>query len=289
MRAIAFLALLLMVGCASVRGPLPAFEKRAPLSYSEQLDVVYTPEGWPEKLEADLYLPDSDGPRPAVVVVHGGAWMAGLRAETTHIAKALAERGYVALNIDYRLAPKYNYPAPVDDLRAALRWLDAHADELGVDRQRIALWGYSSGAQIAGVVATDQPAQQQPPIAAAVLGAMPADLVRMAGGGIVETYIGASLDEAQDSYVNASPLARITQHSAPMFLYHGSWDWVIGASHSRSMHAGLSALGVPSVLYLQHGTGHFTTFLHSGRPMRAGMAFLDAQLGLAKSQAATKR
>ncbi|WP_043114831.1 alpha/beta hydrolase [Solimonas soli] len=281
MRPIVVACLLLLTSaCATQRGALPSFEARAPLSYRMQPGIVYTPDGWPQRLRGDLYRPDGDALRPAVVLLHGGAWFRGGRGEMIHIAQALAEHGYIAFSIDYRRAPDYHYPAPVDDLRAALRWLDAHADELGVDRRRVALWGYSSGAQIAGVVATDEPARQVPPIAAAVLGAMPADLVRLARAGIVERYIGAPLDEARDAYVNASPLSRISAHSAPMLLYHGTWDWLIGADNSRRMYGGLRALGVPCALYLQHGTGHFTTFLYDRGPLRAGLAFLDQRLAV---------
>ena len=111
------------------------------------------------------------------------------------------------------------------------------------------------------------------------LGAMPADLVHMAKAGIVEHFIGAPLDDARELYVSASPLSRISARSAPMFLYHGTWDWLVSADNSRRMYAGLHALGVPCELYLQHGTGHFTTFLYDRGPLRAAIAFLDAQVG----------
>src|SRR3546814_4273152 len=97
-----------------------------------------------------------------------------------HIAQALAQRGYVAFSIDYRLAPEHPYPAALDDVRVALKWLDAHADEYDIDRGRLVLWGYSSGAQLAGMVAAALP-PDTPPIAAAVLGAIPADLVKLGG------------------------------------------------------------------------------------------------------------
>src|SRR3546814_12588856 len=91
-----------------------------------------------------------------------------------HIAQALAQRGYVAFSIDYRLAPEHPYPAALDDVRVALKWLDAHADEYDIDRGRLVLWGYSSGAQLAGMVAAALP-PDTPPIAAAVPGAIPTD------------------------------------------------------------------------------------------------------------------
>jgi acetyl esterase/lipase len=279
--------LLLLAACAPRHGVVDDASTPAGAEvvepYRYRTGIVYTPEGWPQALRGDLYQPLASGsakPKPAVVLVHGGAWFRGNRGEMIHIAQALSEHGYVAFSVDYRLVPDYRYPAPIDDVRMAVRWLDAHADELGVDRGRIALWGYSSGAQIAGVLATDtQPGA--PRIRAAVLGAMPADLVRMADLGIVEHFIGRPLDEARDDYISASPLARLSARSAPMFLYHGTWDWMIPADNTRRMYAGLTALGVPSELYLQPGTGHFTTFLFDRGPLRAALDFLDRQLGVA--------
>ncbi|MGH8446070.1 MAG: alpha/beta hydrolase [Solimonas sp.] len=285
-RIVLVLVVFLLGACAARQGVVD--DATTPISdgalqpYRYRTGIVYTPPGWPERLRGDLYAPEAAGSelRPAVVLVHGGAWFRGNRGEMIHIAQALAERGYIAFSVDYRLVPQARYPAPVDDVRVAVRWLDAHADELGVDRRRIALWGYSSGAQIAALLAADaQPGA--PRIKAAVLGAMPADLVQMADLRIVERYIGLPLDEARDAYVSASPLARINAHSAPMFLYHGSWDWMIGPDNARRMYAGLQALGVTSELYLQPGTGHFTTFLYDRGALRAALAFLDRQLDVA--------
>src|SRR3546814_13954463 len=79
-----------------------------------------------------------------------------------HIAQALAQRGYVAFSIDYRLAPEHPYPAALDDVRVALKWLDAHADEYDIDRGRLVLWGYLSGAQLAGMAAAALPPATPP-------------------------------------------------------------------------------------------------------------------------------
>src|SRR3546814_10219216 len=95
-----------------------------------------------------------------------------------------------------------------------------------------------------------------PPIAAAVLGAIPADLVKLGGHGPERLFIGEPMEDAKKLYVEASPLARINEHSVPMFLYHGTWDWLISDDNSKDMYTGLRALGVPVELYLQRGTGH---------------------------------
>lgn len=105
-------------------------------------------------LQLDLYLPRIKNavPRPAVVLVHGGGWRAGYRANFTPFAIAMAERGYVAATISYRLSPEAKYPAAIQDVKAAIRWLRSRADKYGVNPQQIAVAGGSAGGQIASLV-----------------------------------------------------------------------------------------------------------------------------------------
>jgi acetyl esterase/lipase len=102
-------------------------------------------------LELDLYLPTIArlGAAPVVVLVHGGGWNAGYRAEFAPMALRLAQQGYAAATISYRLAGEAPYPAAVDDARAAVRWVRRHAARYRIDPQRIVLAGGSAGAQIA--------------------------------------------------------------------------------------------------------------------------------------------
>jgi pectinesterase len=104
-------------------------------------------------LKLDLYLPAANGtaPRPAIVFVHGGGWRAGVRANFAPMAIRMAERGYVAASISYRLSPEAPYPAAVIDAKAAVRWVRAHAADYGIDPGRIAIAGGSAGGQIAAL------------------------------------------------------------------------------------------------------------------------------------------
>ena len=104
-------------------------------------------------LQLDLYLP-ARAPRqaiPVVVLVHGGGWNAGYRAEFAPMALRLAQRGYAAATIAYRLSGEAGYPAAVNDARAAVRWVRSHAVRYGIDPRKIALAGGSAGAQIASL------------------------------------------------------------------------------------------------------------------------------------------
>ena len=95
-------------------------------------------------LQADIYLPAHDGPHPSVLVVHGGAWMAGNKSHAAWHARRLAQAGYAAVAIDYRLAPTYPFPAQLEDCRAALAWI-GQQQTLCFDSSRVAAFGYSAG------------------------------------------------------------------------------------------------------------------------------------------------
>src|SRR5439155_1736844 len=101
-------------------------------------------------LRFDHYRPRKvAGAAPAVVFVHGGAWMHGDPSQAAGNALHLARRGIATISLSYRLAPAHRFPAPLDDVRHGLRWVRAHAGELGIDPERLALLGLSAGAHLA--------------------------------------------------------------------------------------------------------------------------------------------
>jgi pectinesterase len=126
--------------------------RAVPASVRAVTDLTYVRRG-AHDLKLDLYLPagDSRAPRPAIVFVHGGGWRAGVRANFGPMAIRMAERGYVAATISYRLSPEALYPAAILDAKAAVRWVRAHAGEYGIDPGRIAIAGGSAGGQIAAL------------------------------------------------------------------------------------------------------------------------------------------
>lgn len=126
--------------------------RAVPPSVRAVTDITYVRRG-ANDLKLDLYLPAASGaaPRPAIVFVHGGGWRAGVRANFAPMAIRMAERGYVAASISYRLSPEALYPAAILDAKAAVRWVRAHAGEYGIDPGRIAIAGGSAGGQIAAL------------------------------------------------------------------------------------------------------------------------------------------
>ena len=105
-----------------------------------------------EPLLLDLRVPDGPGPHPVIVYLHSGAWIMGDR--TGGPARRQATRGYAVASIEYRLAPQHVWPAQVEDVKAAIRWLRAHAERFDLDPERVGIFGTSAGAHIGAVAAT---------------------------------------------------------------------------------------------------------------------------------------
>jgi acetyl esterase/lipase len=213
-------------------------------------------------LKADLYLPHGDGPFPGVLVVHGGAWRMGTRAQLSAVAQQLAARGYVAAAISYRLAPQHPFPAQIEDCRAALRWLRQSAERLQLDPERVGAFGYSAGAQLVALLATqpdgaENAAAEAPRLRAAVAGGAPCDFqqIPLDARGLA-FWLGGSRRERQRLYREASPVVHVTPDDPPMFFFHGADDELVPLESPRQMCAALQRVGVPADLYAAPGLGH---------------------------------
>jgi pectinesterase len=123
-----------------------------PESVHENRNIAYVRYG-KRILQLDLYLPKHkmNNDHPAIVWVHGGGWRSGYRTNFTPFAIAMAERGYVAATISYRLSPEAQYPAAIYDVKAAIRWLRSNAKKYDIDPNKIAVGGGSAGGQIASL------------------------------------------------------------------------------------------------------------------------------------------
>jgi acetyl esterase/lipase len=259
----------LLAGCASALPDAPArFTVERDLAYGEHSGR------W---LHADAYTPSGRGPFPGVLLVHGGSWKRGNKQRLARITERLAQRGYVAVSIDYRLAPANRFPAQLHDCRAAVRWMRANAGRLQLDPARIAGFGYSAGAHLVALLATSSHDDDLPDarLQAAVLGATPVDLAQFPESAVFESVLGFSVAERPDLYALASPLTFVTPDDPPMFLYHGADDWMVDASHSHRMLEALERAQVPTT-YLEVPGGHLATFLFDEEPVR--LDFLDRWL-----------
>ena len=245
------------------------------------MDFAYSEPAWPQTLRADLYLPQRSGPLPVVMVIHGGGWANRSREDMTSISRDLAERGYAVMNLDYRFAPRYTYPAQLDDLQQAREWLAANAESYQLDLDRVNAWGYSSGAHLAALLgsldrgpAVDQ-TPKMPRLRAVVAGGIPADLRKYRNSPIVMRFMGGALDDMPARYAEASPLYHVSADDPPVFLYHGKLDALVSDDQSLDYYDALKTAGVETELYLHPLHGHMSMFLFGGEAENRAMDFLD--------------
>jgi acetyl esterase/lipase len=252
------LCLLLILGSGAVRGDAQA-PAAPPYELEITRDLVYATVDR-QDLKLDIYRPRGvGGPRPLVVAVHGGFWAFGEKTDMRPFAEALASQGYAVASVEYRLIPDVQYPAPVDDVRSALRWLAEHGDEHGVATDRVVLMGISAGAQLAALAAL-RPAAGEPAVAGMVSMSGPMDLTVAAPStnarAVVHAYLGGAQADIPAVYREASPITHVAKGGAPWLILHGDKDTLVPPSQSLRMAAALKAVEVPATYVTLEGLAH---------------------------------
>jgi acetyl esterase/lipase len=216
----------------------------------------------------DLYVPLGEArDRPAVLILHHGGWNGGDKSTLKEQAARLARSGFVVANANYRLAPKVHFPAPVQDAQCALAFMRTHAEELHLDPQRIAVLGYSAGANLAELVgmspvlpgpASDCPHGLTDGPAAVIAGAGPVDLLHLPslGDPALAEFIGKSKTEAPELYRAASAITHAAPGKPPFLLIHGTGDVYVPSGQARELRDALAAHGNDVSLLLLAGSGH---------------------------------
>ena len=269
-------------------------------------DLIYA-ERTSVQLKADWHPPNMDGHNagsnmPACIVIHGGGWFKGDKKDMESISARLAGAGIAALNIKYRLAPEYRFPAPVIDTKDAIRWIKGNSDRLGVDPKRICLIGYSAGAHLALMAGFTQPSDglddttpsgakifrfpegdvmptlpHELGVKAIAAGGTPVDLTDGSYNKYYEKFFGKPPTEIPQTYKAASPITYVRKGLPPVFLYHGKNDWIVEVEQSRRLVDKLRSVGV-DVEYLEVTFGHVATFLFDDKEVGAAINFLKARL-----------
>ena len=237
----------------------------------------------------DVYLPEEPapaGPRPAIVQVHGGAWIAGSRSEQgIPLLNHLARHGWVGFNIDYRLSPRATFPDHVVDVKRAIAWVRAHAAEYGADPDFVCLTGGSAGGHLCALAAlTPGDPEFQPGFEdadTAVAAAVPFyglyDLTDPEGiyypelvEWVLERHVfKARLDDEPERYRAASPVHRVHAEAPPFLILHGERDTLVPVADARRFVAALRAVSESPVLYAElAGAEHAFDILPSVRTAR---------------------
>lgn len=259
-------------GCASA--PKTMSSKNGSKKFKITRGVTYkSAEG--ADLKADIYMPEGHGLRPSVLVVHGGAWSAR-SGDMEWICRDLAKAGFVAVNITYRLAPQNKFPKPVEDVRDAIIWLKENSRKYKIDSEKIAGWGYSAGANLLLLAGLD-PSMG---LKAIIAGGTPADLTAWPDSSKVLDFLGTSLEENRDLWELASPVNHVKDNSPPVFLYHGSWDWVVDKDQALKMKIALENKNVDHETYYAPFMGHIWTYYFSKESFYRAISFLNKHISL---------
>jgi alpha-L-fucosidase 2 len=203
-----------------------------------------------QELRLDAGLPAGPGPFAGAILVHGGGWTSGdKRVNFAPLFSPLTRAGIAWFSINYRLAPKYRYPACLDDVQTAIRWVKAHAAEFRVDPARIALVGESSGGQLVEMAALR--AGPDTRLAAVVPFYAPCDLVAemrrrgSLGRSMVALFGRPEFDTEMGHLMHdASPLHFVHPGLPPFLLVHGTSDRIVPYEQSVQFQAALRAAGV---------------------------------------------
>ena len=215
----------------------------------------------------DAYLTAGQGRRPAIILIHGGGWTSGSRSEPTNYLGgvdgwAWARAGFVAFSVDYRLAPRFPYPAAVQDMKAAVRWVRRHADEYGVDPSRVVAFGHSAGGHLAAMLGVlgEGSLDTGSRVRVAVSWSGPLDPAESARASTllaeaIAQFLECRIEQCADKMVEASPISYVDATDAAVLLVNSTEEFVPLDQAARLAET-LLANGVPSSLVAVPGSAH---------------------------------
>ena len=284
----AFLLLLALAPIASAQKP-PA----VPDDVTYESGIEYTnPDG--QHLQLNMARPKAgDGPFPTVICIHGGGFRAGSREGYNGLCIKLAQDGYVAMTVSYRLAPKFQFPAAIHDTKAAVRWARANAAKYKIDPDRIGTTGGSAGGHLAQFLAVTSDVKEfegdggNPTFSSKVTCVVnvygPSDFTKSYGKSVdaaevLPLWLGGNLDTARAKHIKASPLNWVTPNAAPTLCIHGTEDKYVAHEQAVWMIDRLKACGVEAELLTLEGAGHGFKGKDAEASDKALIAFFDKQL-----------
>ncbi|MEP6670717.1 MAG: alpha/beta hydrolase [Chthoniobacter sp.] len=251
-----------------------------------------------EHLQVDLARPkNGDGPFPAIVCIHGGGFRAGKREAYDKLCVQLAQQGYVAITVTYRLAPAFQFPAAVYDCKASVRWLRANAARYHVDPARIGVTGGSAGGHLAQFLGVTMGVKefegdsgnldQSSNVACVVNFYGPSDFTKSYGKSVdaaevLPLWLGGNLETAMPAHIRSSPLNWVTPDAAPTLCVHGTVDDHVAYEQATWMIDRLKTCGVEASLLTMEGAGHGFKGADAEKAQQALLDFFAKHLKPAK-------
>jgi acetyl esterase/lipase len=270
--------------CEAQPGPGAPKSSPAPQGPPEGTKVVreirYVEPAHPRQ-KLDLYLPAAGGkPSPVIIWIHGGAWKGGSKDRPPAIR--FLSKGYAVASLEYRMSQDATFPAQIEDCKAAVRWLRAHAQEHNLDPNRFGAWGASAGGHLAALLDTTGDIKSfdvgpntgfSSKVQAVVDFFGPSDLAKMGAQSGPESrmdhnaadspesqLIGGAVQENKAAAAKASPVTYVSSHSAPILIVHGDADPLVPHQQSETFYQALKQAGVDATLHIVKGGGHGNGF-----------------------------
>jgi acetyl esterase/lipase len=276
----------------SPAAPARGFQRERPLAFPDLFlgfpvgDTAHTTLVYKQRdgrdLHVDFYPAAGRRPAPCVIVVHGGGWDGGSRKQLATLNGFLAAEGYAVASLEYSLAPKYQYPAPLEDVADALAYLKSHAPGLGIDSSRFVMMGRSAGGQIAlqaaytlkdpairGVIAFYAPADM-------VFGySLPTNPLILDSRLLMEQYLGGGYPDHPEAYVASSPVEHLSAACPPTLLLHGRADVLVSFQHTVHMRERMQKLGLRSFIVDIPWGAHGFDFVFRGPGSQLSLYFIE--------------
>jgi len=239
-----------------------------------KLEFTKTPQG---PVYLDLYLPaKADALLPLIIWIHGGGWHTSPKARMEFTPGRMVERGYALASIDYRDTKDAISPAQIQDCKAALRWLRAHAREYSLDPERVGVWGISAGGHLSALLGTSGGVKElegeggnpefssRPQAVCDFCG--PTDLFEMAVPETSKTYplalklmeelVGGKLEENRPRAEAVNPIRYVDPTDPPFLIMHGDADPLLPLNQSELLYEALKAKGVEVTFGVIKGGNH---------------------------------
>jgi acetyl esterase/lipase len=244
-------------------------EPKVPEGVVYEKDVQHGTGGG-EPLLLDIARPEKASKAPCIVVIHGGGWRGGnFKVHSPHILE-FAKRGYVSATVQYRLVPKATYPAQIEDVKCAVRYLRANADKYGIDKDRIGAIGFSAGAHLSMLLGTMDKADglegegghadQSSKVQAVVAYFGPTDLTQQDYPDnvkqMINDLVGGKVADKLDVAKSASPVTYVDSGDAPTLIYQGTKDRLVPYTQAVLMAEAMTKAGMPGRVELLLGADH---------------------------------
>lgn len=248
---------------------------RVPEGVKAHRDLEYVANGH-ERNKLDLYVPEkAEGPLPLIIWVHGGGWQNGSKDGCPPLRGGFTERGYAVASINYRLSGHAIFPAQIEDCKAAIRWLRAHAKEYNLDPKRFGVWGSSAGGHLVALLGTsgdvkefDKGAHldQSSRVQAVCDFYGPTDFVTFVTTPRYESHatkdapeaklIGGAVLENKDKAAKVNPITYVSKDDPAFLIVHGDKDGTVPINQSQLLFEALKKNGTQVHFHTIHGAGH---------------------------------